>query len=72
MNSWKLNGIAGHLTRQIIIESLNIVPTQLYKIVKSIDNDGIITLHDGRKFKLELRYLENETENNQAIKKDIH
>ena len=61
MNSWKLNGIAGQRTRQIIIESLNIVPTQLYKIVKSIDNDGIITLHDGRKFKLELRYLENET-----------
>ena len=65
MNSWKLNGIAGHLTRQIIIESLNIVPTELYKTVKSINNNGIITLHDGRKFKLELKYLGNdETEIN--------
>jgi len=65
MNSWKLNGIAGHLTRQIIIESLNIVPTELYKTVKSIDNEGIITLNDGRKFKLELKYLGNyETEIN--------
>ena len=57
MNSWKLNGIAGHLTRQIIIESLNIIPTQIYKIVKSIDNNGIIVLHDGRKFKLKLEEL---------------
>jgi len=59
MNSWKLNGIAGHLTRQIIIESLNIKPTELYKTVKSIDNNGIITTHDNRKFKLELKYLGN-------------
>ena len=64
MNSWKLNGIAGHLTRQIIIESLNIMPTELYKIVKSIDNKGIIILHDDRKFKLELKYLGNETKTN--------
>ena len=65
MNSWKLNGISGQLTRQTIIKSLNIVPTEIYKTVKSIDNDGIIILHDGRKFKLELKYLGNdETETN--------
>ncbi|MGL6105202.1 hypothetical protein [Romboutsia sp.] len=60
MNSYKLNGIAGHLTRRIIIESLNIVPTELYKTVKSIDNNGVITTHDGRMFKLKLEYLGNE------------
>jgi predicted transcriptional regulator len=60
MNSWKLNGMAEHLTRKTITESLNITHTELYKTVKSIDNKGIITLHDGRKFKLELKYLGNE------------
>lgn len=62
MNSYKLNGMAGHLTRQTIIKSLNITPpTELYKTVKNIDSNGVITLHDGRKFKLELKYLGNET-----------
>ena len=59
MNSYRLNGMAGHLTRQAIIKGLNITPTELYKTVKSIDNNGIIILHDGRKFKLELKkYLD--------------
>lgn len=59
MNSYKLNGMAGHLTRQAIIKGLNITSIELYKTVKSIDNNGIIILHDGRKFKLELKkYLD--------------
>jgi predicted transcriptional regulator len=59
MNSYRLNGMAGHLTRQAIIKGLNITSTELYKTVKSIDNNGIIILHDGRKFKLELKkYLD--------------
>ena len=58
MNSYKLNGMAGHLTRQAIMKALDISPSQLYKTIKSIDNNGIILLHDGRKFKLELiQYL---------------
>lgn len=60
MNCYILNGMAGHLARQAIIKGLDIEWNQLYKTVKSIDNDGIITLHDGRKFKLELKEL-NET-----------
>lgn len=60
MNSWKLNGMAGHLTRRTIINGLNISPLDLYKIVKDIDNHGIIVLHDGRKFKLKLEYLGDE------------
>ena len=58
MNSWKLNGIAGHLTRQAICKSLNIQPTEIYKIVKSIDNDGIIETTDGKKYQLKLKKLE--------------
>lgn len=54
MNSWKLNGIAGHLTRQAIIKKLNINFTQIYKTIKSIDNNGVIETHDGKKYKLEL------------------
>ena len=58
MNSWKLNGIAGHLTRQAICKSLNIQNTEIYKIVKSIDNDGIIETTDGKKYQLKLKKLE--------------
>lgn len=58
MNSYRLNGMAGHLTRQAIIKGLNLEWNMLYKTVKSIDNDGTILLHDGRKFKLELKELE--------------
>jgi|LakMenEpi03Aug12_release.lakeMendotaPanAssembly.Ray.scaffolds.fasta_scaffold191330_5 hypothetical protein len=60
MNSWKLNGIAGHLTRKAIISKLNITFTQIYKTVKSIDNNGIIETYDGKKYVLELKEIENE------------
>lgn len=59
MNSWKLNGIAGHLTRRAIIEKLSITFTEIYKTVKSIDNNGIIETKDGKKYKLELKEIKS-------------
>lgn len=61
MNNYILNGMAGHLTRQAIVKGLNIQWSELYKVVKSIDNNGIIETKDGRKFKLELKYLGNDS-----------
>lgn len=58
MNSWRLNGIAGHLTRQAIIKKLNINFNEIYKTVKSIDNNGVIETHEGKKYILELKELE--------------
>ena len=60
MNSWKLNGIAGHLTRCDIIKKLNITSTQIYKTVKSINNENIIETFDGKKYKLELKEIIDE------------
>lgn len=60
MNSYKLNSIAGRMTRFTITKGLNIHFTEIYKVIKAIDNENIITLYDGRKFKLELKYLGNE------------
>jgi len=60
MNSWKLNGIAGHLTRQAIINSLNITFSELYKTVKSIysiNNINIIETQDGKKYTLILKEI---------------
>lgn len=45
-----MNGIAGHLFRQMIYKQLAIEPLQIYKVVKSIDESGKITTHDGREF----------------------
>ena len=60
MNSWKLNGIAGHLTRCAIIKKLNIASTQIYKTVKAINNENIIETFDGKKYKLELKEIIDE------------
>ena len=57
MNSYKLNGIAGHLTRTVIVEGLGITPTEIYRVVKEVDIDKNIILHDGRKFKLVLKEI---------------
>jgi predicted transcriptional regulator len=64
MNSWKLNGMVGHLARTAINEGLNIEKTQIYKKVKSVDNHGIITTHEGKKYKLVLKEIENEQNTN--------
>ena len=58
MNAYKLNGHSGHYYRRIICEHLNIPHTEIYKTVKNVQGDGIIVLHDGRKFKPELKEIE--------------
>lgn len=54
MNSWKLNGIAGHTTRFAICKGLGIPHTDIYKTVKNISPGGIIETKDGKKYKLVL------------------
>jgi len=54
MNSYKLNGRAGHLTRQAICKELGIPHTEIYKVVKDIGSNGIIYTKDGKKYKLKL------------------
>jgi hypothetical protein len=57
MNSWKLNGQAGHHFRAAICKALNIHHTEIYKAVKDISKDGIITIRDGRQFEVKLEEL---------------
>lgn len=57
MNSYKLNGMAGHHYRTMICKHLGIKRTEIYKTVKDIQNDGTIILHDGRKFKPKLELI---------------
>ena len=60
MNAYKLNGIASHVTRQAIADGLQIMPSEIYKKVKSISTDGIIVTDDSKKFKIVLIELVNE------------
>lgn len=53
--------MAGHLARTAINKGLNIHHTQIYKIVKSVNNDGIIETHDGKKYELTLKEIKNDT-----------
>ena len=62
MNSYKLNGMAGHLARTAINEGLGIHHTEIYKVVKSIDNSGIIETHEGKKYKLVLEVVKDENQ----------
>ena len=57
MNSYKLNGKAGHLFRSAICKHLEIKNTEIYKTVKDIDRNGVIELKDGRKFKIILKEI---------------
>lgn len=57
MNSYKLNGIAGHTCRAAICESLKIKHVDIYKVVKNIDLNGVIETADGSKFKLKLKKI---------------
>lgn len=61
MNSWKLNGIVGHITRSAIVKKLNIHHTEIYRKVKNIDINGVITTNDGKQYKLELTEINNGT-----------
>lgn len=57
MNSWILNGMAGHLTRNAIIKGLNLEWNTLYKTIKSINNNGVIETKDGKKYELILKEI---------------
>jgi hypothetical protein len=52
MNSYILNSMSGHLTRCAIVKKLNINHLDIYKTVKSIDNEGIVETKDGKKYEL--------------------
>ena len=58
MNSYKLNGIAGHQFRSAICKYFGINHTEIYKFVKDIDKNGVITLSNGQKFILTLKEVE--------------
>ena len=57
MNSWKFNGIAGCVTRNIICKELNINPSDLYKKVKNITTDGTVTTNEDEVFQFKLEQI---------------
>ena len=57
MNSWKLNGQAGHLARVAICRGLNIPHNEIYRQIKSINSTGVITDKEGKRYMLELREI---------------
>lgn len=57
MNAYKLNGKAGHFFRQAVCEKLGINHTEIYREVKNISDNGIITTREGKKYKLKLEEL---------------
>jgi len=63
MNSYKLNGMAGHYFRQTVCKHLKISHTEIYKTLEKIflDNVGnvIIETKDGKKYRLTLTEHEN-------------
>lgn len=61
MNSYKLNGIAGHQFRSTICKYFGIKHTEIYRFVKDIDKDGVITLNNGQKFTLTLEKVHDKT-----------
>lgn len=61
MNSYKLNGMVGHTLRIAICKFFSIPHTEIYKKVKDISNDGIITTDDGRQYKVTLKEINNDT-----------
>jgi hypothetical protein len=60
MNSYKFNGIAGHVFRKALVDNLNITFKNIYREVKDIESNGNIIMKDGRKFKLKLEQLKDE------------
>ena len=59
MNSWKLNGIAGHTTRYAISQGLGIQHNDIYKTIKDISMGGIIETKEGKRYKLELKEIKS-------------
>ena len=59
MNSWKLNGIAGHITKYAISQGLGIQHNDIYKTIKDISMGGIIETKEGKRYKLELKEIKS-------------
>jgi len=59
MNSYKLNGMVGHTLRITICKFFSIPHTEIYKKVKDISNDDIITTDDDRQYKVILKEINN-------------
>lgn len=57
MNSWKLNGIVGSAARVVICQGLSINQIDLYKKVKDITIDGVITTNENKIFQLKLELI---------------
>ena len=55
MNSWKLNSTIGHHARVAICKSLKMEHESLYRAVKDIDNKGIITIYNNKKYEFVLK-----------------
>ena len=55
MNSWKLNGMAGHVCRLAICKGLGIEHTRIYKEIKDIKINGTIVTKDNKKYELVLK-----------------
>ncbi len=60
MNSYKLNGHAGHYFREAVCKGLNIHFSEIYKTIKNIDQNGVIETKDGKKYQLELKEITDE------------
>jgi hypothetical protein len=60
MNSWKLNGLAGHYFRSAVCKGLDIPFGEIYKEVKDIDRHGTITTKGGKKYQLKLEEVRDE------------
>ncbi len=60
MNSYKLNGKAGHAFRLAIISYFNIHPSVLYRSVKDINNNMII-MSDNKVYELTLKEIKYES-----------
>ena len=59
MNSYKLNGRAGHYFRQAVCKGLGIEHTEIYKKVKDISSDGTIITKEGKRYKLKLEEIKD-------------
>jgi hypothetical protein len=58
MNSWKVNGISGHMFRQAIINYFKLEPSSIYRAIKDVDSvNSIVTMYDGKKYKITLEEI---------------
>jgi hypothetical protein len=58
MNSWRVNGISGHMFRQAIINYFKLEPSSIYRAIKDVDCvNSIVTMYDDRKYKLTLEEI---------------